>query len=127
MVFHCTVGKDRTGFAAALLLSALGVDRDTIMQDYLLPNRLYRRSPSVEESGPAHVMDVLWQVQAAFDSMDQDHGGVSSYLAGPVGMKDDERAIERQEKRGLGQARLSSPRSRDRATASSRPVTPSLP
>lgn len=96
VVFHCTAGKDRTGFAAALLLSALGVERDIIMQDYLLTNRLYRRSPSVEEAGPAHVMDVLWQVQpaflqAAFDAMDRDHGGVSSYLAGPVGIKDAER------------------------------------
>lgn len=101
VVFHCTAGKDRTGFAAALLLSALGVDRDTIMQDYLLTNRLYRRSPLVEESGPAHVKDVLWQaqpafLQAAFDAMDQDHGGVSSYLAGPVGIKDDEREQLRQ-------------------------------
>jgi protein-tyrosine phosphatase len=32
-VFHCTAGKDRTGFAAALLLSALGVDRATIEHD----------------------------------------------------------------------------------------------
>lgn len=96
VVFHCTAGKDRTGLAAALLLSALGVDRDTIMQDYLLTNRLYRRSASMEEAGPAHVMDVLWQVQpaflqAAFDAMDHDHGGMSRYLAGPMGIDTDER------------------------------------
>lgn len=95
VVFHCTAGKDRTGLAAALLLSVLGVDRDTIMQDYLLTNRFYRRSPSVEEAGPAHVMDVLWQVQpaflqAAFDAMNRDHGGVSCYLAGPMQISADE-------------------------------------
>ena len=100
VVFHCTAGKDRTGFAAALLLSALGVARDAIMQDYLLTNQRYRRSPGVEGAGPAHVMDVLWQVQpaflqAAFDAMDRDYGGLSSYLAGPVGIG----AIEREQLR----------------------------
>ncbi len=91
VVFHCSAGKDRTGFAAALLLSALGVDRDTIMQDYLLTNQLYRRNPLVEGSGPAHVMEVVWQVQpaflqAAFDVIERNYGGLSSYLAGPVGL-----------------------------------------
>lgn len=38
VVFHCTAGKDRTGVVAALLLSFLGVDRATIIQDYLLTN-----------------------------------------------------------------------------------------
>ena len=37
-VFHCTAGKDRTGFAAALLLHALGATRDETMHDYLLTN-----------------------------------------------------------------------------------------
>lgn len=38
LLFHCTQGKDRTGCAALLILSALGVDEDTIMADYLLTN-----------------------------------------------------------------------------------------
>ncbi|HYF19106.1 MAG TPA: tyrosine-protein phosphatase, partial [Ramlibacter sp.] len=37
-VFHCTAGKDRTGFAAALLLRAVGLDEDAVMRDYLLTN-----------------------------------------------------------------------------------------
>jgi protein-tyrosine phosphatase len=37
-VFHCTAGKDRTGFGAALLLSILGVPHDVIVQDYLATN-----------------------------------------------------------------------------------------
>lgn len=91
VVFHCTAGKDRTGFAAALLLGALGVGRDAVMADYLLTNQLYRRSPLVETHGPAHVMDVLWQVQpafldAAFDAIDTDVGGLPRYLEGPMGM-----------------------------------------
>ena len=95
VVFHCTAGKDRTGFAAALLLSVLGVDRDTIMQDYLLTNQLYRRSHALEGAGPAHVMEVIWQVQpaflqAAFDAIQHDFGGLSAYLAGPVGIRAEE-------------------------------------
>ncbi|MFD0329764.1 tyrosine-protein phosphatase [Streptacidiphilus monticola] len=36
--FHCTAGKDRTGWTAAVLLTALGADRDTVYADYLLTN-----------------------------------------------------------------------------------------
>lgn len=37
-LLHCSAGKDRTGFGAALLLAALGVSREQILQDYLLTN-----------------------------------------------------------------------------------------
>jgi len=95
-VFHCTAGKDRTGFAAALLLSALGVDRATIEHDYLLTNQLYRRDPNMEGKGPAHVMKVLWQVQpaflhAAFEAVDQ-QGGMADYLRGPIGLSEQDLA-----------------------------------
>lgn len=91
VVFHCTAGKDRTGYAAALLLGALGVAHDDIVQDYLLTNRLFRRSPLVQARGPAHVMDVLWTVQpafldAAFATIEMEFGGLPSYLEGPIGL-----------------------------------------
>jgi len=38
VLWHCTSGKDRTGLAAMLILSALGVDEETIVKDYLLTN-----------------------------------------------------------------------------------------
>ena len=38
VLWHCTGGKDRTGLAAMLILSALGVDEETIVKDYLLTN-----------------------------------------------------------------------------------------
>ena len=94
-VFHCTAGKDRTGFAAALLLSALGVDRATIEHDYLLTNQLYKRDARMEGQGHPHVMKVLWQVQpeflqAAFDAVDSQHGGMRDYLHGAVGLSPQE-------------------------------------
>ena len=39
LLFNCSAGKDRTGIAAALLLSLLGVPRETIEEDYLLTNQ----------------------------------------------------------------------------------------
>lgn len=39
-IVHCTAGQDRTGLAVSLLLTALGVDRDTIHADYLLSTEL---------------------------------------------------------------------------------------
>lgn len=96
-VFHCTAGKDRTGFAAALLLSALGVDRTTIEHDYLLTNQLYKRDARLEGQGHPHVMKVLWQVQpeflqAAFDEVDAQHGGMPDYLHGAIGLSPQELA-----------------------------------
>jgi len=38
VLFHCTAGKDRTGIAGALLMNALGIDHDQIMEDFLLTN-----------------------------------------------------------------------------------------
>jgi protein-tyrosine phosphatase len=38
-VEHCTSGKDRTGVFSAILLTALGLPRDEVMQDYSLTNQ----------------------------------------------------------------------------------------
>ena len=38
VLWHCTDGKDRTGLAAMLILIALGADKDTVMEDYMLTN-----------------------------------------------------------------------------------------
>jgi protein-tyrosine phosphatase len=85
-VFHCTAGKDRTGFAAALVLHALGVPRAVVMQDYLLTNALYQPPPLLARTDtPAEALAVLWRVQAgfleaAFDALEADHGSVDQYL-----------------------------------------------
>lgn len=46
-LLHCSAGKDRTGFGAALILTALGVPREAVMEDYLASNRLWRRDADV--------------------------------------------------------------------------------
>lgn len=86
LVFHCTAGKDRTGYAAALFLLALDVPRDVVMQDYLLTNRLYRKPPApADDPLTRAVHDVIWGVraaylQAALDAIDREHGSVQGYL-----------------------------------------------
>ena len=42
LLIHCNAGKDRAGIAVALIMEALGVDRETIMDEYLLTNELAR-------------------------------------------------------------------------------------
>src|SRR5664279_3508959 len=55
LVIHCTAGKDRTGFACALILYALGVPDEVIAEDYLLTNRFYRRAPGASSDLPDDV------------------------------------------------------------------------
>ena len=86
VLFHCTAGKDRTGFAAALILLALGVPRPRVLQDYLLTNQLYQHPPLPHSDAPAEVLAVLWRVQqeflqAALQAVEADHGGVERYLS----------------------------------------------
>jgi protein-tyrosine phosphatase len=90
-VFHCTAGKDRTGVAAALVLLALGVPRDVVLQDYLLTNELVQLPPHPPSDTPAEALAVLWQVQQGFlDTalriVDADHGGIERYLRQRLGL-----------------------------------------
>jgi len=98
LVFHCTAGKDRTGFAAALLLEALGVPRAVILQDYLLTNDFYQMPTANPVGLPQEVLNVLWRVQvnfldAAFEAVDADFGSVPRYLKEALGL--DAQAQER--------------------------------
>ena len=97
LVIHCTAGKDRTGFACALILHALGVPGDVISEDYLLTNRFYRRDPAVTSDLPDDVRQVLGSVQtvflaAAFEAIDADYGDLESYFRDGLGLGATERA-----------------------------------
>lgn len=52
-MFHCSAGQDRTGIAAALVLSALGVDRETIIRDYHLSTASRRPEFEMPRINPA--------------------------------------------------------------------------
>jgi protein-tyrosine phosphatase len=85
LVIHCTAGKDRTGFASALILHALGVPDDVIAEDYLLTNRHYKRDVSSAADLPADVLNAIGSVEAsylaaAFEAVSSDYGDLETYL-----------------------------------------------
>jgi protein-tyrosine phosphatase len=98
-VFHCYSGKDRTGMVAVLLLLALGVDRETVLDDYDLTNRhrgvehvqhvvdLFVAEGTVRAVAEGMLSAPRWAMAEALDHLDDVHGGALSYLgqhgAGP--------------------------------------------
>jgi protein-tyrosine phosphatase len=96
LVIHCTAGKDRTGFACALILHALGVADDLIEQDYLLTNRYYRRDLSASPDLPDDVRQVLALVDqsflmAAYQAIRAEYGDLESYFRDGLGLGPRER------------------------------------
>ncbi|GAC56967.1 putative protein-tyrosine-phosphatase [Gordonia hirsuta DSM 44140 = NBRC 16056] len=99
-LFHCTTGKDRTGWAAASFLSLMGVDRDDVYRDYLETNeRLLPALTPVFDAfaaagGDPEVLRPLLGVQrdyldAAFDEMASTYGNVTGYFARGLGIDAD--------------------------------------
>jgi protein-tyrosine phosphatase len=91
LLYHCTAGKDRTGFATVLLLSALGVDRATVIANYLESNRVNagynaRALEQLQKIGVAgDVAQPLLDVDAdyigaAMEVIDTRYGGMQRYL-----------------------------------------------
>ena len=85
LVIHCTAGKDRTGFASALILHALDVADDVIAEDYLLTNQHYKRDATAATDLPDDVRNAIGSVEtsylaAAFDAVAKDYGDLESYL-----------------------------------------------
>jgi len=93
-VFHCTAGKDRTGFAAALVLLALGASQEMVMRDYLLTNERFKPPlPRTRAWLSPQAGAVLWGVQpdflhAALDTVQQDYGSMQAYLRDGLGLAD---------------------------------------
>ncbi|MBS1368886.1 MAG: tyrosine-protein phosphatase [Lentisphaeria bacterium] len=90
LLFHCSAGKDRTGFAAALFLLSLGVERETVFRDYLLSARFVKEKyrNAVEADGRfAPVYTVRREyLEAAFEVIDDEFGGVESFLRNRLGV-----------------------------------------
>jgi protein-tyrosine phosphatase len=95
LLFHCTAGKDRTGIGAALVLSALGVDRQTILKDYAATDVYWQagREQSLQRMAQAGMsaaaVEAYRPLMAAnpaylagtFASIDKQYGSVDKFLA----------------------------------------------
>ncbi len=110
IIINCSAGKDRTGVGAALILAALGVARETIVEDYLLTNEhanwdwlLAQRSTLVARawSARAEALEPLLTVDTAyldsfFAELDGSYGGVEGYLAEALGVNEPARQALRE-------------------------------
>jgi protein-tyrosine phosphatase len=99
VLWHCSAGKDRAGFAAAILLRILGVPAETVMRDYMASrdNALSSRRGQLRllalfKGGDAAAkletllgVDEAW-LQAGFDAIDDQWGGFDAYVRNGLGL-----------------------------------------
>jgi len=103
LVYNCTAGKDRTGVGTAILLTLLGVPRETVTQDYLLSNTYFKpemtRSAADKDDPqmamfmrlPADVQQALMGVDksyldASFAAINEREGGWDRYVRDDLGL-----------------------------------------
>ena len=100
LLFHCSAGKDRTGYLAAVIKMALGFDDALVMDDFLLSNRVIRDSGHWSELREREDIpdDVDWEaiapllmvrreyLESSLDEMRKLSGDVDTYLAGHLGL-----------------------------------------
>jgi protein-tyrosine phosphatase len=112
VMYHCSAGQDRTGIASALVLSMLGVDRETILKDYHMstPSRRpqwempaldpaeYPGNPIVQyyaaaakkpggaKAEPLYSKSGVSHLLQFFAYLDTEYGGVEQYAAKELGV-----------------------------------------
>jgi protein-tyrosine phosphatase len=102
LVFNCAAGKDRAGTAAALILSVLGVPRETVVDDYVLTNRVVdleaifldgRRTNELTSQSRGVATAILKAdaryLHAALDAVQEKHGTVAGYVRDALGMPEE--------------------------------------
>ena len=106
LAFNCSAGKDRAGVAAALLLSALGVPRDIVVEDYALSDKIVDFQAELVERGkdgalsflshfPPEVIAPLMKtdpayIQATFEAVEKKYGSVEGYFETVLGLSQDD-------------------------------------
>ncbi len=88
--FHCTAGKDRTGFAAALILLALGVPREQVMADFLATGSLWRPDAALLARVPEAAQGAIFGIEAAYldtalDELERTQGSAKAFAIRAMG------------------------------------------
>ena len=94
VLWHCTQGKDRAGSASAMLLAALGADRELIMADFCLSKDYYDPQVAMiktENEIQANVINTLISAnptifEATLDKVDERYGSLRNYLTECIGV-----------------------------------------
>ena len=97
LLFHCSIGKDRTGLVAALILTLLGVSRNDILDDYHLSEQeLSKVKPKIQQAlGRMGIQQEEFsqaQRQSLAEALDwviETHGSVENFLTQWVGLSQD--------------------------------------
>ena len=97
LLYHCTSGRDRTGFGTLVVLGALGVPRETIVADYVASNQFRRDLRFQLGDIDPQLMQTLTQshpdyIAASFDEIDRQWGGMDLYLRDALALSDARRA-----------------------------------
>lgn len=116
IMYHCSAGHDRTGATTAVVLWALGVPRDVIVEDYHLSTLFrrpafemppislamaeanpvarmfagYQKAPGAEKPGPLKTSDGSAYLEGSFAEIDARWGSVDNYLVSEVGLTRDQ-------------------------------------
>ena len=96
-LFHCTTGKDRTGWAAAAFLTLMGVPMDVVIEDYMRSNEyilpMYTTliQQFVDGGGVRSIPEAILGVKeeylrAAFDEMQSKYGSIENYFSKALGI-----------------------------------------
>ncbi|MBR9911371.1 MAG: tyrosine-protein phosphatase [Gammaproteobacteria bacterium] len=103
-LIHCSAGKDRTGFGAAIILAALGVPEKTIFHDYLLTNEFLDIDYSMrwlsdftgitlDKKAAEPIFEVHADyLRSAFDTIKAEHGDVDTFIRNKMEL--DEHALQ---------------------------------
>jgi protein-tyrosine phosphatase len=99
VLFHCSAGKDRTGWLSAVLLELLGVDRSVIVEDYLATNgyaqavnlaimdAMRARGLAVDPDTLLPLFEArLEYLSAAYAEVEREFGGVGGYVHAGLGI-----------------------------------------
>ena len=90
ILFHCTAGKDRTGFATAMILAALKVDFEQILEDYLASNiYLEQKYAHILKINPdyKYLIEVYPEyLEKSFDTIKKNFGTIEYYLSNILGI-----------------------------------------
>jgi len=105
-LFHCTTGKDRTGWGAAALLTLLGVSPDVVMDDFLKSNEyiipMYRKQIDgfIAAGGDSLIPLAIFGVKqeylnSSFDEMQKNFGTIENYFSEGLGIDKQKQEIIR--------------------------------
>ena len=94
VLWHCTQGKDRAGCASAMLLAALGADRDLIVADFTLSKSYYdphtAQIPTTTEAQQKTISTLISAnpaiFEASLDRVEARYGSLANYLTECIGV-----------------------------------------